>query len=45
MIKTRCDKRINESFTDFPREILSNTPDVIDVVEAGGGNFADLSRH
>ena len=38
-------KSIYESFTDSPREILSNTPDVIDVVEAGGGNLADLSRH
>ena len=36
---------INESFTELPREILSNTPDVIDIVEAGGGNLADLSRY
>ena len=32
--------------SDYPRqEIFSNTLDVIDaVVEAGGGDFADLSR-
>ena len=35
IIKTRCDKSISESFTDSPRKILSNTSDVIEVLEAG----------
>ena len=43
IVKTRCDKSINESFADSPREIFPNIPDVIDV--GGGGNLADLSRH
>ena len=36
------DESINDSFIDSPREILSKTPDIIDVVEAGRSRIKDL---
>ena len=43
VVKTGCYKRIDKSFAGFFREILPNSPDIIQIIETERGNFAHLS--